>query len=126
MTGTADGPDACGDCALAVGEGCCGASGHGASLLRSDRAVLAVAGAVIVVIALGVLTVPSSRHPMVAIPASATLLLGSATTLLGAAGRWRPDPTAAASARRALHTLPWAVGGLVVTLAAGLARSVFG
>ena len=116
-------PTDCDDCALSDSAGCCGAA-HGAALLRSDRAVLALAGAVILVIVLAVLTVPSSRHPLVLAVALPTLLVAASVSVLGAFSLRRPGSTGDRSGARALRLLPVAVAGLLVSLGSGLVLAV--
>lgn len=125
MTEVAGGLEGCGDCALSTGEGCCGA-GHGSSVLRSDRSVLALGGVVVVLVTLGVLTVGTSRHVVVLVPAAVSVALGVAAALLGAMALRRPEPAGARSAAHGLALLPWAVAGLLVTVGAAAVRSLFG
>lgn len=115
--------DPCADCALADGAGCCG--GPGAVLLRSDRSVLALAGVVIAVITLAVLSVPSSRHIVLLVVAVPTGVAAVATAVLGWLALRRPDAaTADRAGTSAVRLLPLAVAGLVATVAIALVRAV--
>ena len=113
---------ACGDCALADGPGCCG--GHGTTLLRSDRAVLGLAGLTMTVIVLALITVGSSRHPVVLGLAgstrAATLVVGG----LGGVAASRTGATADRAAVLALRVLPFAVLGVLLTVGSALIRLV--
>lgn len=111
--------DACDDCTLSDASACCGAA-HGATLLRSDRAVLAAAGPVILVIVLAVLTVPTSRHAIVLAAALPTLLLAAAVGVLGTLALCRVGGAADRAGAAALRMLPVAAAGLLLTLASGL------
>lgn len=111
---------ACGDCALADGPGCCG--GHGTALVRSDRAVLAMAGLTMTLIVLAVLTVDSSRHPLVLVPAGVTLAATLAVGGLGGAAATRIGGASDRAAGLALRVLPFAVSGVLLTAGAALIR----
>lgn len=111
--------EGCDDCVLSDGSGCCGAT-HGATLLRSDRTVLAVAGPVILVIVLAVLTVPTSRHVVVLAVAVPTLLLAAGVSALGLLALRRVGGAGDRAGAAALRMLPVAVAGLLLSLASGL------
>lgn len=115
--------DPCAGCALGDGAGCCG--GHGAMLLRSDRSVLALAGVVIALITLAVLSVPTSRHIALLVVAVPTGVAAIATSVLGWLALRRPDAsTTDRAGASAVRLLPLAVAGLMATVAIALVRAV--
>lgn len=115
--------DACSDCDLATGTGCCGAT-HGSALLRSDRVVLTLSGIVVALLTLAILTPDSSRHVAVLAAAVPTLLAAGVVSMLGAGSLRRTGEGPDRRARAAVRMLPLAVGGIVVTAGLALARSV--
>jgi hypothetical protein len=117
----ATGLDACGDCALSNGEGCCGGGDHGHGALRSDRAVAAASAAVTLLLLAAVATVPSSRVAWVLVPAAATALAALAQLGLALVSLRVSGATGDAAIRRALRLLPAVAGGLVVSLGLALA-----
>lgn len=116
----ATGLDACDDCALSSGEGCCGGSDHGHGSLRSDRAVAAAAGAATMLLAVAVLTVDAARAAWVVGPAVLTALGGAVLLVLGLVALGRSGVAGETAIRRALRLLPIVSGGLVVSLGLAL------
>lgn len=116
-------PDACSDCDLATGAGCCGET-HGTALLRSDRVVLTLSGIVVALLTLAILTPASSRHAAVLAAAVPTLLAAVVVSALGAGSLRRPGEGPDRLARGSVRVLPLVAGGLVVTAGIALVRSV--
>lgn len=116
----ATGLDACGDCALSSGAGCCGGADHGHGGLRSDRAVAAAAGGVTLLLSLAVLSVSAAQVGWVVVPTLVTAVGGALLLGLGAVALRRNDRVGDRAIRRALRLVPLVAGGLVVTLGLGL------
>lgn len=117
--------EACGSCALASVDGCCGGVGHGGGTMRSEREVVAAAGVVALVLSLAVSLVAGTVVWAV-VPAVITALGATVVAAAGATALRRGGDAGDRAMRLGVRVLPWVVGGLLVTLLVGVAATLWG